>query len=40
MRSGTYRDKDGRLVTVRPTATGWTVRYHDTNAVVSIGRAK
>lgn len=37
MRPGTYRDKDNRLVTVKRTATGYTVRYHDTGAVVAIG---
>lgn len=40
MRPGTYLDKDDRMVTVRATPTGYTVRYHDTNEVVSIGGAR
>lgn len=37
MHSGTYLDKDDRKVTVRKTATGYTVRYHDTGETVAIG---
>jgi hypothetical protein len=37
MRPGTYLDKDGRMVTVRRTTTGYTVRYHDTNETIAIG---
>lgn len=40
MSPGTYRDKDSRLVTVKRTATGYTVRYHDTGDVVSVGDAR
>lgn len=37
MRPGTYRDKDNRLVTVKRTETGYTVRYHDNGDTVVIG---
>lgn len=38
MRPGTYRDKDGKIVVVKRTATGYTIKHADGRVTVIGGR--